>query len=294
MNDWSKHAPDLVVSAAPVNGAAPNSTERWMSEGVAAIWRRRLRSYRTLPLHPDDAVEHASEVLVTDSATISERHAIVRDFAVSQQAGLAAIIRLAGVAAPDRPSTAARPLPPRPEPSTSPNVSAAYSPPARPVPVTAPATTALDWSALPAPPILVAAGGSPDSREETDRRQRTIRTSPRFAHVPGLCLIGILTIQAVLSLRLVWNNTAYIDEATYLWAGHLEIAHWLHDTPIPPFQTWFSGAPVVYPPIAALADHIGGLVGARILSLAFMIAATALLCSSAKPTTTLPKSSSSR
>jgi hypothetical protein len=93
----------------------------------------------------------------------------------------------------------------------------------------------------------------------------------------GLLLIAVLTVQAVLSLRLVWSNTAYVDEATYLWAGHLEIAHWLHGTPIPPFQTWLSGAPVVYPPIAAIADSVGGLIGARILSLVFMTGTTALL-----------------
>jgi 4-amino-4-deoxy-L-arabinose transferase-like glycosyltransferase len=95
--------------------------------------------------------------------------------------------------------------------------------------------------------------------------------------MPALCLIGILTLQAVLSLRLVWNNSAYIDEATYLWAGHLEIAHWLHGSTLPLFQTWLSGAPVIYPPIAAIADHVGGLTGARILSLGFMIGSTALL-----------------
>ena len=93
----------------------------------------------------------------------------------------------------------------------------------------------------------------------------------------GLLLVAVLTIQAVLTLRLVWSNTAYVDEATYLWAGHLEIAHWLHGTPIPPFQTWLSGAPVVYPPIAAIADSLGGLIGARILSLVFMTGTTVLL-----------------
>jgi Dolichyl-phosphate-mannose-protein mannosyltransferase len=93
----------------------------------------------------------------------------------------------------------------------------------------------------------------------------------------GLLLIAVLTIQAVLSLRLVWSNTAYVDEATYLWAGHLEIAHWLHGTAVPPFQTWLSGAPVLYPPIAAIADSAGGLIGARILSLVFMTGTTVLL-----------------
>jgi hypothetical protein len=46
-------------------------------------------------------------------------------------------------------------------------------------------------------------------------------------------LVAVLVVQAGLSLRLVWSNTAFEDEALYLWAGHLEWAHWLHGTPIP-------------------------------------------------------------
>jgi hypothetical protein len=38
-----------------------------------------------------------------------------------------------------------------------------------------------------------------------------------------------------------------------------------------------SGSPAIYPPIAAFADSIGGLAGARILSLGFMMIATTLL-----------------
>ena len=95
-------------------------------------------------------------------------------------------------------------------------------------------------------------------------------------------LFAVLAVQAGLSLRLVWTNTAFEDEALYLWAGHLEWAHWLHGTPIPPFPTYFSGAPVIYPPIAALADSIGGLALARLLSLAFMLGATALLWATAQ------------
>lgn len=90
-------------------------------------------------------------------------------------------------------------------------------------------------------------------------------------------LLLILAAQAALSLRLVWTNTAFQDEALYLWAGHLEIAHWLHGVPIPAFSTYFSGAPVIYPPIGAVADSIGGLAVARLLSLCFMLGATALL-----------------
>jgi 4-amino-4-deoxy-L-arabinose transferase-like glycosyltransferase len=90
-------------------------------------------------------------------------------------------------------------------------------------------------------------------------------------------LAAILVVQAVLSLRLVHADTAFQDEAAYLWAGHLEWAHWLHGTSIPPFPAYFSGAPVLYPPLGALADHAGGLAAARILSLAFMLGATAFL-----------------
>jgi len=81
----------------------------------------------------------------------------------------------------------------------------------------------------------------------------------------------------IISLRLVSANTAFQDEALYLWAGHLEWAHVLHGTPIPPFSSFFSGSPVIYPPVAALADSIGGLAGARVLSLAFMLGSTTLL-----------------
>jgi hypothetical protein len=90
-------------------------------------------------------------------------------------------------------------------------------------------------------------------------------------------LLAVLAVQALLSLRLVRADTAFEDEATYLWAGHLQWAHWLHSTSIPPFPPYFSGAPVVYPPVGALADSVGGLAGARVLSLVFMLGATALL-----------------
>jgi Dolichyl-phosphate-mannose-protein mannosyltransferase len=93
-------------------------------------------------------------------------------------------------------------------------------------------------------------------------------------------LLVVLAIQAALTLRLTWADTAFQDEALYLWAGHLEWAHVLHGTPLPQFPSFFSGAPVIYPPLAALADSAGGLAGARILSLAFMLGATVALWSS--------------
>ena len=93
----------------------------------------------------------------------------------------------------------------------------------------------------------------------------------------GLPLLATLIVQATLSLKLVWSNTAFQDEALYLWAGRLEWSHWLHGTPVPPFPTYFSGAPVIYPAVGALANSIGGLAAARIVSLVFMLAATSLL-----------------
>ena len=50
---------------------------------------------------------------------------------------------------------------------------------------------------------------------------------------------------------------------------------------IQPFQVYFSGAPTVYPPLGALADTYGGLAGARLLSLLFMLGATCLLYATA-------------
>jgi hypothetical protein len=75
-------------------------------------------------------------------------------------------------------------------------------------------------------------------------------------------------------MRLIWSNTAFLDEAEYLLAGHLELAHLTQHTA---FSTYFSGAPVIYPPIAAYFDGLGGLAAARLLSLAFMLLATTLL-----------------
>lgn len=106
-------------------------------------------------------------------------------------------------------------------------------------------------------------------------------------------LMAICAVQVALSLTLVWSNTAFGDEAEYLWVGHLETAHWLHGTPWP--SAWadqfISGSPALYPPLGALADSLGGLAGARILSLVFMLSATILLYLTARrlfgPTTAL-------
>lgn len=98
-------------------------------------------------------------------------------------------------------------------------------------------------------------------------------------------LIGILALQAALSLRLIWSNTVFADEGLYLWAGHIEIAHWVHGLPLPTnqkgFNTYFSGAPQIYGPIAAIADSASHLAGPRLLSLLFMLVSTMLLFAAA-------------
>jgi hypothetical protein len=99
----------------------------------------------------------------------------------------------------------------------------------------------------------------------------------RLLNIRGWPLAVVLAIQAALSLRLVWSATAFLDEGEYLTVGRLELAHFLHHAPMPDVATYLSGAPVVYPPLAAIADDIGGLAGARLLSLVFMLITTTAL-----------------
>ncbi len=87
----------------------------------------------------------------------------------------------------------------------------------------------------------------------------------------------VLAIQAALSLWLVWKTTAFLDEALYLSIGHLELAHFLHHAPMPRVSYYLSGSPLIYPPLAAVADTVGGLAAARLLSLVFMLLVTILL-----------------
>jgi 4-amino-4-deoxy-L-arabinose transferase-like glycosyltransferase len=100
--------------------------------------------------------------------------------------------------------------------------------------------------------------------------------SARRRYLP---LTVICTIQVALALPLAWRNTAFTDEADYLWLGRLVVAHWLHGTSWPTNygHRVLSGSPLIYPPLGAIANSIGGLAGARILSLLFMLGGTILL-----------------
>ena len=76
-------------------------------------------------------------------------------------------------------------------------------------------------------------------------------------------LLVILACQAAFTLPLILHRAVYGDEALYLWAGHLEIDHWLDGSHIPSFPGYFSGAPVMYPPLDAATGSLGG---ARLLA----------------------------
>ena len=87
----------------------------------------------------------------------------------------------------------------------------------------------------------------------------------------------VLPAQAALTLPWLWRTAPFTDEALYLDAGHQLWAHWLHQVPVPDYASWFSGAPVLYPPLGAAADAAGGLPAARALSLLLMLGATAAI-----------------
>src|SRR6478752_5263248 len=110
---------------------------------------------------------------------------------------------------------------------------------------------------------------SPASLRRRSRVQRP-------AWVGRAVLAGILAVQTLLTLRL--QNTAFDDEALYLYAGHLQLDAMANGGPLrAEFTDYFSGSPLLYPPLAAALDSAFGLSGARALSLAFMLGATILL-----------------
>ena len=89
-------------------------------------------------------------------------------------------------------------------------------------------------------------------------------------------LVTIIVAESVLTLHN--HNTAYQDEGLYLLSGHLELDHLLHGVPeTAGFNGYFSGVPALYPVLAALADSVGGLAGARLVSLVAMACTVALL-----------------
>src|SRR5262249_37330865 len=90
-------------------------------------------------------------------------------------------------------------------------------------------------------------------------------------------LLAILAVQVVLSVRLLRNVGASGDESLYIYAGHQEVYTLFHGGGSPYYEDWFSGSPVIYPLLAAMADHLGGLMLVREMSMAFMLMTTVLV-----------------
>ncbi|HET9973050.1 MAG TPA: hypothetical protein VFQ68_32775, partial [Streptosporangiaceae bacterium] len=63
-------------------------------------------------------------------------------------------------------------------------------------------------------------------RDRAPAPPRRYTPERRTTMISRMVLLAILLLQAVLSLRL--HNTAFEDEATYLYAGHMELQHLLH------------------------------------------------------------------
>jgi Dolichyl-phosphate-mannose-protein mannosyltransferase len=87
-------------------------------------------------------------------------------------------------------------------------------------------------------------------------------------------LILILTAQVLVSV-VTLHNTAFQDEALYIYAGRQIFNHWLGGpVPIDRYAVYFSGYPDFYPVIAGVLDMIGGLELARTFSLLCMMGVT--------------------
>jgi hypothetical protein len=83
----------------------------------------------------------------------------------------------------------------------------------------------------------------------------------------------VLLVQVVASTRL--RNSAFQDEALYVYYGHWMLDHWLRGADLygnP--SAWFTGAPQLYPVLAALLDSVGGLELVRLFSTLCMLSAT--------------------
>jgi Dolichyl-phosphate-mannose-protein mannosyltransferase len=104
------------------------------------------------------------------------------------------------------------------------------------------------------------------------------RFTPRLRRLmtsTGLWLVLISGGQVVLAMRPGQIATPFEDEALYVFMGHRMIEHLLHGSFLHEHPgAFFSGAPGLYPVLAAVGDRLGGLQGARVVSLIFAILST--------------------
>lgn len=108
------------------------------------------------------------------------------------------------------------------------------------------------------------------------------RSQAYLKRLSVLPVTSVLLMQAILSIRILHVSAASGDEALYIYSGHQLIHELLHGGGSPYYETYFSGAPVIYPVLAAMLDHLGGLTLVRLMSGVFMLIATSLLYLTAK------------
>ena len=93
-----------------------------------------------------------------------------------------------------------------------------------------------------------------------------------WAHLP---LLWLLTLQGAVTL-VILRNTAFQDEALYLYAGRQIMTALRTSSPlIDPFPHYLSGDPYFYPLVAGILDAWGGVEAARMLSLVAVMGTTA-------------------
>lgn len=94
----------------------------------------------------------------------------------------------------------------------------------------------------------------------------------------GSSSIGLLSLILTLQVMLSWtllHNTAFQDEALYIYIGRQIWSHWVHGAPIyDNFSFYISGYPYVYPVLAGPLDRLGGVELVRALSTLLMLGVT--------------------
>lgn len=86
----------------------------------------------------------------------------------------------------------------------------------------------------------------------------------------------IMVLQATQSGRLLSSPVSF-DEARYIYAGHQLLHELIHGGGSPYYETYYSGVPQIFCPLAGIADSLGGIVAVRLLCLCFSLAATVFL-----------------
>jgi dolichyl-phosphate-mannose-protein mannosyltransferase len=110
---------------------------------------------------------------------------------------------------------------------------------------------------------------------QTSAIKRITRIQVKASAIPSFWpLILILAMQAIFSVATL-HNTAFQDEALYIYAGRQIWQQWLGGPPsLDHYSYFFSGYPYVYSIIGGGLDMLGGLELARSFSLVCMLLVT--------------------